>query len=221
LVASDLVVGTGLPNGPSKIVSATCKSCYQLLLSLNASQPHCVLKFATSFGVLDWPATWKSLQFMPLDCQVRDLSWRVAHGVLYTAERLISLGYAVLPTCFCGYHLECLEHLFFSCPLARSGPDWIQSMLFLASPLAPSISIRHVLFGFSSDDLLGVPRVFASLLNVCKFLVWGKRNDFRFRSQPPSAVCLIARLKQLLRFYLPLFFKHFVSECRRRYFVRQ
>lgn len=86
LVASDLVVGFGLPDGPSKIVSATCKSCYQLLLSLNASQPHCVLKFAASFGVLDWPATWKSLQFMPLDRQVRDLSWRVAHGVLYTAN---------------------------------------------------------------------------------------------------------------------------------------
>lgn len=158
---------------------------------------------------------------MPLDRQVRDLSWRVAHGVLYTAERLISFGYAVSPTCFCGYHLECPEHLFFSCPLARSGLDWIQSMLFLASPLAPSITVRHVLFGFSSDDLLCVPQVFAYLLNVCKFLVWGQRNDFRFRSQPPSAVCLIARLKQRLRFYLPLFFKRFVSDRRRRYFVRQ
>ena len=199
LAASDPVVGTGLPGGLFKIVSASCKSCYQLLLSLNVEQPHCVLKFAASFGVLDWPMTWKSLQFMPmtwkslqfmpLDRQVRGLSWRVAHGVLYTAERLISFGYAVPPTCFCGYQLECSEHLFFSCPLARSGLDWIQSMMFLATPLAPSISVRHVLFGFSSDDLLCVPRVFAYLLNVCKFLVWGQRNDFRFRSQPPEC-CL-------------------------------
>ena len=219
--SSDLVIGAGLPGGSSKIVTATCKSCYQLLLSLNVSQPHCILKFAASFGALDWPVTWRSLQFMPLDRQVRDLSWKVAHGVLYTADRLISFGYAISPACFCGYHLECPEHLFFSCPLARSGIDWIQSILYLASPLAPSISVRHVLFGFSSDDLLCVPRVFAYLLNVCKFLVWGQRNDFRFRSQPPSAVCLLARLKQRLRFYLPLLFKRFVSVRRRRYFARQ
>jgi len=112
------------------------------------------------------------------------------------------------------------EHLFFSCPLAQSGLDWIQSKLFLASPLAPSISVRHVLFGFSSDDLLCVPLVFAYMLNVCKFLVWAQRNDYRFRSKPPSALSLLARLKQRLRFYLPLFFKRFNSNRRRRYFLR-
>ena len=94
-------------------------------------------------------------------------------------------------------------------------------MLFLASPLAPSITVRHVLFGFSSDDLLSVPRVFAYLLNLSKFLVRGQRNDFHFRSKPPSAVCLLTRLKQRLRFYLPLFFKRFVSVLRCRYFARQ
>ena len=163
----------------------------------------------------------KSLQFMPLDCQVRDLSWKVVHGVLYTPDRLISFGYQYLPSCFCGYHLECSEHLFFSCPLARSGLDWIQSQLFLASPLAPSFTIRRVLFGFSSDDLLCVPKVFAYLLKVCKFLVWGQRNNFRFRSKPLSAASFIARMKQCLRFYLPLFFKRFVSARCHRYFVRQ
>ena len=105
--------------------------------------------------------------------------------------------------------------------MAHSGLDWIQSQLFLASPLAPPPSVPHVLFGFSSDDLLCVPRVFVYLLNVCKFLVWGQRNDFRFRSKPPSVVSLIARMKQRLRFYLLLFFKRFVSPWRRCHFVRQ
>ena len=44
---------------------------------------------------------------------------------------------------------------------------------------------------------------------------------FAFALSPPSAVCLIAKFKQRLRFYLPLFFKRFVSVRRRRYFVRQ
>jgi len=219
--SSDLVIGADFPSGPFSIASASCKSCYQLLLQLNPAQPHCILKFAPSFGALDWPTTWKSLQFMPLDRQVRDLNWKVAHGVLYTAERLISFGYQYPPSCFCGYHLESLEHLFFSCPLTQSGIDWIQSKLFLASPLAPSITVRHALFGFSSDDFLCVPRVFAYMLNVCKFLVWAQRNDFRFRSKPPSAISLVSRLKQRLRFYLPLFFKRFNSVRRRRFFLRQ
>lgn len=122
-VSSDLVIGSGLVGGPTPVISVTCKIAYQLLLSFNLEQPHCILKFASSFGALDWPTTWKSLQFMPLDRQVRDLSWKVAHGVLYTADRLISFGYHYAPSCFCGYHLECAEHLFFSCPLAKSGLD--------------------------------------------------------------------------------------------------
>lgn len=220
-MSSTLVIGEGVSGGPFSVVSMTCKSCYQLLLELNPAQPHCILKFAPSFGALDWPATWKSLRFMPLDRQVWDLNWKVAHGVLYTAERLISFGYQIPQACFCGYHTESLEHLFFSCPLVQSGYDWIQSILFLASPTAPSITVRHALFGFSSDDLLCVPRVFAYMLNVCKFLVWSQRNDFRFRSKPPSALCLLARLKDRLRFYLPLYFKRFKSARRRRYFLRQ
>ena len=122
---------------------------------------------------------------------------------------------------FCGYHMESLEHLFFSCPLVQSAIDFVQSLLFRASPLAPSINVRHMLFGFNSDELLCVPRVFCYLLNLCKFLVWCQRNDHRFRSKPPSALGLLACLKSRVKFYLPLFFKRFVSGRRRRFFQRQ
>ena len=66
------------------------------------------------------------------------------------------------------------------------------------------ITVRHVLFGFSSDELLCVPRVFCYLLSLLKFFVWCQRNDYRFRSKPPSAVGLIASIKGRLSFYLPL-----------------
>ena len=210
-LSSELVLGSGTSGGPFPVSSISCKSCYLLLLELNPAQPHCIQKFAASFGPLDWSLTWKSLQFMPLDRQVRDLNWKIAHGVLYTAKRLICFGYQYQLSCFCGYPLESLGHLFFSCPLSRSGLDWIQSLLFLASPLAPSINVRHVLSGLSSDDLRCVPRVFAYLLNICKYLVWLQQYDFCFRSVRLSAVRLLAALKQRLHFYLSLFFKRFVS----------
>ena len=191
-------MGVGSSGPPQLAVDISCKSCYALLLELNPVQPHCVAKFGPCFGPLDWSATWRSLQFMSLDCLVRDLSWKIAHGVLYTAERLISFGYQYQPSCFCGSPLETLEHLFVSRPLAKSGLDWVQSLLFQASPLAPPINAHRVLFGFSSDDLPCVPRVLVNLLNICKFFGWKQQNDFRFRSVCPSAVRLLAALSVLI-----------------------
>ena len=128
--------------------SLTCKSCYQLLLSLNPVQPHCVVKFSSNYGDLDWDSTRRTLLFMPFHRKPIDLCWKVAHGVLYTAHRLVSFGLNVPSDCLCGDCDETLEPLFFHCPLAQSGLDWIQSLLFLSSSLAPAITVRHVLFGF-------------------------------------------------------------------------
>lgn len=141
-----------------------------------------------------------------------------AQGVLYTAERLSSFGCAISTACFCNSPMESAEHLFFHCTLAKSGIDWIQSQLFLAAPLAPSISRRHLLFGFSSDELIVVPRVFVYLLFVLKYCIWSQRNDFRFHSVAPSAIGLLASVKARVRFHLPLSFKRFRSYHRRRYF---
>ena len=73
---------------------------------------------------------------------VIDLSWKVAHGVLYTAERLSSFGYAIPTACFCGHPLETLDHLFFSCPLADCVLSWLSSLLFLSSPSFGPILLR-------------------------------------------------------------------------------
>ena len=59
--------------GPFPVSSASCKSTYQVLLSLYPAVPHCISKFHPSFGVLDWPTKWRSLFFLPLDRQVCDL----------------------------------------------------------------------------------------------------------------------------------------------------
>ena len=212
---------SGSSNSRTLLSGITCKMAYLRLLEINAVEPHCVQKFSPSFGSLYWPATWSQLSYMPLDRVVIDLSWKIAHGVLYTAERLSSFGYAIPTACFCNSPMESAEHLFFYCPLAKSGIDWIQSKLFLAAPLAPSISLRHLLFGFSSDELTVVPRVFVYLLFVLKYCIWSQRNDFSFNFVAPSAIGLLASVKARVRFHLPLFFKRFRSLRRRRYFLRQ
>lgn len=66
--------------------------------------------------------------------------------------------------------------------------------------------------------------MFPGFLPICltfASFLFGLRNDYRFRSEPPSALRLLACLKARVRFYLPLFFKRFYSDHRRRYFSRQ
>ena len=106
-----------------------------------------------------------------------------------------------------------LDHLLFSCPLAQSGIAWIQSLLFSAFPVAATICLRHIRFGFNPEELLCVPLVFIYFLHVMNVLVWWQRNDYRFHATHPSAVGLIATMKARVKFYLPLYFIHFVHCC--------
>ena len=85
----------------------------------------------------------------------------------------------------------------------------------------PCILVRHVVFGFSADELSVVPLVFVYMLNVCKFFIWGAHNDFRFWGVCPSAVDVMGRVESRVFFYLPLFFRRFWSDRHRHYFARQ
>ncbi len=218
---ASLVMGSSSPHSLTSAAGMTTKSCYQFLLSENLSPPHCVIKFLPTFGVFYWSTTWRELFFFDTDRQVIDLSWKIAHGVLYTAARLASFGYDFSTSCFCGPVSETLEHLFFYCPLAHSVLSWLQSLMFISSPLAASLACRHALFGFSSAELLVLPRIFVYILGVCKFYIWHARNDFRFRDVRPGAASVIENVKTRVRFHLPLHFKRFSSSRKRRYFHRQ
>ena len=150
-----------------------------------------------------------------------DPSWKISHGVLYTAARLFSFGLNYGVSCFCRIAPETPEHLFFSCPLAQSVLSWLQSLMFRSSLGCPSLCCRHVLFGFSPVELRVVPNIFVYMLNVCKYFIWNARNDFRFRDVWPGAIVVIEGVKARVKFHLPLFFKRFKSPKHRRLFHRQ
>jgi len=169
---SSFVFGATDPHFCVPVASMTTKSCYLYLLSERVTDPHCVVKFAPSFGSLYWPTTWRSLSFFDLDRKVIDLNWKVAHGVLYTAERLFSCGLPVPLSCFCGAPVESLTHLFFACPLAQSVLSWLQSLMFSFNPICPVLLVRHSLFGFDSAEVRVTPRIFVYILNVSKFFIW-------------------------------------------------
>ena len=106
-----LVMASSDPHLFALVSSMTAKSAYLYLLSVNFVPPHCEEKFLPLYGPLYWSTTWRQLSFCPVDRSAIDVAWQVAHGVLYTADRLISFGYDYDPNCFCGSP-ETPSHLF-------------------------------------------------------------------------------------------------------------
>ena len=107
-----LSVGSGLTVAP--VSSLTTKSAYSLLLIDRSVVPHCVEKFSVPFGQLYWSTTWRQLFFFDIDRPVIDLSWKIAHGVLYTAERLASFVMASQLSVFVVTRLSLWSICFFT-----------------------------------------------------------------------------------------------------------
>ena len=72
------------------------------------------------FGFLlaGFRCTWRQLFLFNVDRPVIDLAWKIADGVLYTADRLASFGYYLQLSCFCNSAPETIDHFFFHFPLA-------------------------------------------------------------------------------------------------------
>ena len=116
---SSLVFAFRDPNARRIVADLFSKIRYLFLLDESYAVPHCVEKFRPTFGAPYWPSTWRQLHFANFNRPVLDFSWKVAHGVVLTAQRLISFGLHVSQHCFCGPVLESLSHLLFACPLAQ------------------------------------------------------------------------------------------------------
>lgn len=124
-----LVVGSSTAHHLQSVQKMTAKSCYLFLLSKNIPTLHCENKFCPVFGDLYWPNTWWELFVFYPNHQVINLSGKIAHGVLHTAQRLLHFGYDISLFCFCGSAVESLEQLFFHCSLACSVLSWFQSLV--------------------------------------------------------------------------------------------
>ena len=154
---------------PRPLAICTTKLCYSILMKTTAIPPHCINKFSSTFGSLYWAETWKQVHVLPLDRHVIDVNWKIAHGVLYTADRLVSFGMSVDPMCHCNNDRETLQHLFFDCTFTQSVLLQLQTIFLRVTPLCPRLAPRHLLFGFDEGEREIVPPVFSYVLNLAKF----------------------------------------------------
>jgi hypothetical protein len=190
---------------PRPLVELNSHSTYVIGRRLITPQPHCIGKFLPRYGPLHWSETWDQIHLQSLDRTVVDVNWKIAHGVLYTASRLVTgFGMANIDLqCHCRADAETLEHLFFECRYARILVGWVYFNLMMYDGSATPFTVEELLFGFSRARRRRIPHIIIWMLQVVKHYLWVARNDFRFRDQRRTeADCLkaiIARLKFLLK----------------------
>jgi hypothetical protein len=205
---------------PTVLSSLSVKDAYQFLVKKNSQPPHCIAKFTPVYPDVVWPDAWHQIHICAIDRQVTDLAWKIAHWVLYTAARLSDFGWDhVDTTCFCGYPMEDIPHLFHGCPLAQSALGWVSSIIHQGIPTAPDITVRRALYCFTRQER--VPPVYPYMIHLAKYFIWLQRNDFRFRNERPCAASAIASIQGRLRFILPIAFKRCKAGPSRRKFERR
>ena len=149
-----------------------------------------------------------------------NLSWQIAHGVLYTGARLaINFGKrGVDSRCFCATADETLEHLFFECELARLLVAWVYTNLNHINPTTGPFTVDELLFGFSEVRSRAIPSLFVFMLMVMKHAIWVARCDFQFRQKVPIASQVLPIAIIRIKFTLTLLFKRCKSPSQIRVF---
>ena len=190
---------------PRPLVELNSHSAYVIGRRQISPEPHCICKFLPMYGPLYWSETWDQVHLTSLDRPVVDVNWKIAHGVLYTASRLVhSFGMANIDVqCHCRADNETLEHLFFECSYARILVGWVYFNLMVVCPSATPFTVEELLFGVDKHRRRNIPHIIIWMLQMVKHRLWVARCDFRFRGQlRTEAECLkamIARLKFLLK----------------------
>ncbi|PIK55937.1 reverse transcriptase [Apostichopus japonicus] len=119
--------------------------CYTHIVSFNARA--CVpVGLPTAIS----PDVWRSVCCKSLDSRLRDLAWRIAHGVLITNHfRLVRwrLGDGICPRVGCKA-IETMQHLLLECPFVRLVWDWFHAFVIgVIGCTQWAISSDFVLYG--------------------------------------------------------------------------
>jgi hypothetical protein len=112
---------------PRPLIELNSHSTYVIGRRLIPPQPDCIGKFLPRYGPLHWSETWDQIHLQSLDRAVIDVNWKITHGVIYTASRLVTgFGMANIDLqCHCRADVETLKHLFFECRYACILVGWV------------------------------------------------------------------------------------------------
>ena len=205
-----VVAGPGTTVCPLR--SLTVRFVYRELVRLSNVAHRCVSKYETWGITVEWHSVWRNLQLWRYVREVRDTNWKIAHGILPTADRLLRYNSTTDPCCHCGQH-ESLVHLLVECPLAKQLFAWYQTLVRRASPQQHRLTTSEIMVGY--DSSIALPPVFPCLLGLIRHRIWIARNGWRFDQSPVEYRSVLAHVSSSLRFVLSVFHRR----CPRDFFI--
>ena len=131
-----------------------------------------------------------------------DTNWKIAHGILPTADRLLRYNSKIDPFCHYG-HCESLVHLLVECPLAKQLFDWYQTLVRRASPQQHRLTASEIMVG--CDSSIALPPTFPCLLGLIRHRIWIARNGWRFDQSPVEYRSVLAHVFSSLWFVLSVY----------------
>ena len=187
-----------------QLTALTARTAYVILGSSLETPHRCHKKFAHLN--IDWKHVWPSLDTLRYLRPAADTCWLCAHGILPTADRLLRFGMPnISPSCHCGEE-ETAEHLFESCPHARTLLVWFFQRLVSFDPHACFPRSRESLWGY--PKAAQIPKGLIALLGIIRHSIWVARNAFRFDGIQPQPHVSLKRIKSSFRFLLRIQRRH-------------
>jgi len=158
------------------IIDYTAKNVYEVLRKTQVKRPLIIEKYP----LIDFCQTWKAVTNRMVTPKARELSWKIAHGVLPVNDYLQRLHIIRHNRCpFCGLP-ETLAHLFFACKEVRFLWRWVERMMTGISGKSAKIGVAYVLFkqelnfnGWDATTLL-------VLSGELKLAIWTQRNRVKY-----------------------------------------
>ena len=150
----------------------TCKYFYNTLLDACTERPKC----EKIFPQIDFKTVWKNLYNSCIDPDVRNVSWKICHDVLYVNYFLFNKNISKDKFCpLCG-NVETVSHLFLECKFVKPLVKIILS--FLRELSANQIKFSEYVFKFSL--LPQIPKlereICLILLSEFRYAIWINRN---------------------------------------------
>ncbi|KAK6188037.1 hypothetical protein SNE40_004305 [Patella caerulea] len=174
----------------------TTKQFYDLLLNSLFTE----LAVVRNLPQIDFNLVWRNVNNSFVDPQARSLAWRLVHDIVPTMWTLFCRRHTLEKKCaFCD-QVETVEHIFYYCDKVH--PLWgvIRNMVNI-------LTLNKIKLDFKLIRYLNFPKlskfqleVILVLVNLAKQVIWGNRNDARFRSKSVTSQAVISQFIEKLRF---------------------
>ena len=141
--------------------------------------------------LIDFTQTWHAVTNRFVSPKARELSWKIAHGVLPVNDYLYSLQIIRHNRCpFCNMP-ETLTHLFFACREVQLLWHWIERIMSDIADKAIKVDPNFVLFQQTMDLNTLDTTTLLVLSGEAKLAIWTQRNRVKYDKKKLSSLDIL------------------------------